>query len=110
MLVVGDLEVDTLALTVSRAGKPLALTSREYALLEYFARNVGRTISREDITAHVWDDNHDPAGNALDVLISRLRRKIDPPTGDTLIQTRRGLGYTMVQVAESSPAADDSRD
>lgn len=100
VLAVGDLEVDTLALTVSRAGEPIALTSREYALLEYFARNVGRTISREDITTHVWDDNHDPASNALDVLISRLRRKIDPPTGETMIQTRRGLGYALVAPGE----------
>jgi two-component system copper resistance phosphate regulon response regulator CusR len=110
VIVVGDLEVDTLALTVSRGGQAIPLTSREYALLEYFARNAGRTISREDITAHVWDENHDPASNALDVLVSRLRRKIDPLNGDTIIQTRRGLGYTLVLATEPSSGTGHPRD
>ena len=100
VITVGDLEVDTRRLSVSRAGKAIALTSKEYALLEYFARNVGRVVSREDITSHVWDDNHDPFSNTLEVYIGRLRRKIDAGHPGTLIHTRRGMGYVL-----SAPAA-----
>ena len=109
VLVVGDLEVDTLALTVSRAGQPIGLTSREYVLFEYFARNAGRTVSRGEITAHFWDDNHDPASNALDVLVGRLRRKIEFSNGNAMIQTRRGLGYALVQPAETRTPATAPR-
>jgi DNA-binding response OmpR family regulator len=101
ILAVGDLEVDTRRLSVSRAGRAIELTNKEYALLEYFARNAGRTVSREDITTHVWDDNHDPFSNALEVLIGRLRKKIDAGHAGTLIQTRRGLGYVLVTPEEA---------
>ncbi len=103
-ITVGDLDVDTQRMTASRAGKPIDLTSKEYALLEHFARNVGRTISREEITTHVWDGNHDPASNALEILITRLRRKIDDGRPHSLIQTRRGLGYTL------NPSDDSGED
>jgi two-component system OmpR family response regulator len=93
---IGDLDVDTQRMTASRAGKPIDLTSKEYALLEHFARNAGRTISREQITTHVWDGNHDPVSNALEILITRLRRKIDDGRPRSLIQTRRGLGYALI--------------
>jgi DNA-binding response OmpR family regulator len=95
-LSVGDLEVDTQRMTASRAGKQVDLTSKEYSLLEYFARNAGRTISREDITTHVWDGNHDPVSNALEILITRLRRKIDDGRPQSMIQTRRGMGYALI--------------
>lgn len=94
-ITVGDLVVDTQRMTASRAGEPIDLTSKEYALLEFFARNAGRTVSREDITAHVWDGNHDPFSNALEILITRLRRKIDAGHDRGLIRTRRGMGYVM---------------
>src|SRR2546427_4837323 len=72
-----DLEVDLSARTVRRAGKPILLTAKEFALLELFVLHQGRALDRTTITAHVWDDNHDPFANVLDVLVRRLRRKID---------------------------------
>ena len=108
IIAVGDLEIDTATLTASRAGEPIALTSKEYALLEYFARNAGRTVSREDITTHVWDDNHDPFSNALEVLVGRLRRKLDAGRNGTMIQTRRGLGYMLVAAGDA--AAGDAQE
>lgn len=109
VLVVGDLEIDTLALTASRCGQRIDLTSREYVLLEYFARNAGVTLSRADITAHVWDDNHEPSSNALEVLVGRLRRKVEPPSGEARIETRRGLGYTLVVPATPAPSPAPAR-
>ncbi|HET6230998.1 MAG TPA: response regulator transcription factor [Longimicrobiaceae bacterium] len=91
---VADLVVDTRAQTVRRAGRGIRLTAKEYTLLEYLARNAGRVVSRADLCAHVWDDNHDPLSNAIEVNINRLRAKVDagaPP----LIHTRRGAGYLL---------------
>ena len=105
ILTVGDLEVDTRRLSVRRAGRSIALTSKEYALLEYLARNAGRVVSREDITTHVWDDNHDPFSNTLEVNIGRLRRKIDEGRDDTFIQTRRGQGYILVAPSDGATGA-----
>ncbi|MDB4913306.1 MAG: OmpR family two-component response regulator [Gemmatimonadetes bacterium] len=105
VIAVGDLEIDTGRLAATRAGEPIVLTSKEYALIEYLARNAGRTLSREDITTHVWDDNHDPFSNALEVLIGRVRKKIDAGRTGTLIQTRRGLGYVLVTPEEARASA-----
>lgn len=104
-LVVGDLEIDTRALVVSRGNSVIPLTIKEYALLEYFARNVGRMLTREDITTHVWDDNHDPFSNALEVLISRLRKKLDGDRPEAFIQTKRGAGYVFFPPDDSIAAA-----
>ena len=76
-IAVADLTVDTRAQRAERGGRPLPLTPKEYALLEYLARNAGRVVSRADLTAHVWDDNHDPFSNAIEVNINRLRKKVD---------------------------------
>jgi len=95
-ITVGDLVVDTHRMMASRAGEKIDLTSKEYALLEFFARNAGRTLSREAITTHVWDGNHDPFSNALEILITRLRRKIDAGQLHGLIRTRRGMGYALI--------------
>ncbi len=97
---VADLVVDTRAQRAARGGRPLPLTPKEYALLEYLARNAGRVVSRADLTAHVWDDNHDPLSNAIEVNVNRLRKKVDagcPP----LIHTRRGAGYQLASPGES---------
>ncbi|OLC05255.1 MAG: hypothetical protein AUH78_16675 [Gemmatimonadetes bacterium 13_1_40CM_4_69_8] len=88
-----DLEVDLSARTVRRAGKPILLTAKEFALLELFVLHQGRALDRTTITAHVWDDNHDPFANVLDVLVRRLRRKIDDGFEPKLITTLRGAGY-----------------
>lgn len=95
-LMLGDLVIDTASHEVTRAGVPIALTGKEYALLELLARNAGRVVSRADIVAHVWDDNHDPFTNAVEVYINRLRGKIDRAPWTPLLQTRRGAGYILV--------------
>ncbi|HEX7979488.1 MAG TPA: response regulator transcription factor [Gemmatimonadaceae bacterium] len=100
---VGDLTIDTRSQTARRAGRAIPLTSREYAMLEFLARHAGEVVSRADITAHVWDENHDPFSNALEVYVGRLRRKIDTEGLRPLIHTRRGAGYML---AESSAATD----
>ena len=94
-IAVADLLVDTRSQRASRAGEDIPLTAKEYALLEYLARNAGRVVSRADITAHVWDDSHDPLTNAIEVYINRLRRKVDREGLAPLIHTRRGAGYLL---------------
>ena len=98
---VSDLEIDVLAHSVSRAGVPIALTSKEYALLELLTRHAGQVVSRADIVAHVWDDNHDPFTNAVEVYVNRLRGKIDREPWRPLIHTRRGAGYILADVASA---------
>ena len=98
-IAVADLVVDTRGQTARRGGTLLPLTTKEYALLEYLARNVGRVVGRADISAHVWDDNHDPGSNAIDVCVTRLRRKVDSGRAP-LIHTRRGAGYLLAQLDE----------
>ncbi|HZH39797.1 MAG TPA: response regulator transcription factor [Gemmatimonadales bacterium] len=92
---IADLTVDLSARTVARAGKPITLTVKEFALLELFVLHAGAVVDRSAITAHVWDDNHDPFANVLDVLIRRLRAKIDDPFTPKLISTVRGAGYRL---------------
>ena len=92
-LAVADLEVDFGSRNVSRAGRPIQLTAKEFALLEFFVRHAGQVVDRAAITAHVWDENHDPFTNVLEVLVRRLRRKIDDPYARKLIHTLRGAGY-----------------
>ena len=96
---VGDCEIDLQSHTVSRSGVAIALTAKEFALLELFARRVGTVVSRADIVAHVWDDNHDPFTNAVEVYVNRLRGKIDRAPWTPLIHTRRGAGYFLSDVA-----------
>ncbi|HEX2778858.1 MAG TPA: response regulator transcription factor [Gemmatimonadaceae bacterium] len=93
-IVVGDLVVDTRGQVARRGGRIVPLTTKEYSLLEYLARNVDRVVGRADICAHVWDDNHDPFSNAIEVYINRLRRKVDEGRAP-LIHTRRGAGYIL---------------
>lgn len=88
-----DLEVDLSTRHVARAGRSITLTAREFALLEFFARHEGVVVDRAAIAAHVWDDNHDPFTNVLEVLVRRLRRKIDDEFEPKLIHTVRGAGY-----------------
>ncbi|MGE0440669.1 MAG: response regulator transcription factor [Gemmatimonadales bacterium] len=94
-LVVGDLTVDRATQTASRRDRAIELTAKEFALLEFLARQAGSVVSRIDITNHVWDENHDPASNAIEVYINRLRKKIDAPGEEPLIHTRRGAGYLV---------------
>jgi two-component system copper resistance phosphate regulon response regulator CusR len=94
-LTIDDLEIDLARQQVSRAGTTIVLTTKEYTLLAYLARNPGRIIGRAELTEHVWDENHDPTTNAVEVYINRLRKKIDAHGFTPLIQTRRGAGYYL---------------
>ncbi len=94
-VVVADLEVDLRTRAVRRAGREIVLTAKEFALLEALARRPGEVLDREAIAARVWDENHDPFTNVLDVLVGRLRRKIDGDDEQPLIQTVRGAGYRL---------------
>ena len=90
-----DLELEVATRQVRRGGKPIELSAREYALVEYLLRNPRRVLSRTQILAHVWDDNFDPVGNAVDVLVSRVRRKVDGGRAKALLHTIRGVGYVL---------------
>jgi len=90
---VADLDVDLETRQVERAHRPITLTAKEFALLEFFTKHEGKVVDRAAIAAHVWDDNHDPFTNVLEVLVRRLRRKIDDDFEPKLIHTIRGAGY-----------------
>ena len=92
---IADLELDPATRTARRGERRIALTAREYALLEYLLRNPYRVLSRAQILDHVWDDNFDPIANAVDVLIGRVRRKVVSPGGPPLVHTVRGMGYIL---------------
>jgi two-component system OmpR family response regulator len=94
-LVLGDLSIDLLAREVRRAGRTFALQPREFALLEYLMRNAGRVVSKTMIIEHVWGYDFDPLTNVVDVLVSRLRNKVDREFEKKLIQTHRGVGYAI---------------
>jgi two-component system copper resistance phosphate regulon response regulator CusR len=95
VLAVGDLVVDPGARTARRGGRSLELTTTEYALLEFLARQVGKVVGREAISASVWDENYDPLSNIIDVYVARLRKKLDPDGSAPLIHTVRGAGYVL---------------
>src|SRR5919198_2699166 len=95
LLRVADLEMEVGSRVVRRAGRPIALTAKEFALLELLLRQPGHVVDRGAITAHIWDDNHDPFANVLEVLVRRLRSKIDDGFEPKLISTIRGAGYRL---------------
>ena len=95
VLRVGDVALDTLSRDVTRAGAPVPLTQKEYALLEYLMRHANRPVSREQIAEHVWKTDFDPSTNIVDVYINYLRKKLDADGGPPLVHTVRGLGYVM---------------
>jgi heavy metal response regulator len=94
-LTVGDLAMDFMTREVTRQGRKIELPPREFALLEYLMRNAGRIVSKTMILEHVWDYSFDPQTNVVDVLVSRLRSKVDKDFEDKMIHTVRGVGYVL---------------
>jgi two-component system, OmpR family, response regulator len=94
-LTIGDLALDLLTRRAERAGRALDLRPREFALLEYLMRNPGRVLSKTMILSHVWGYNFNPGTNVVDVLVSRLREKVDKDFEPKLLHTVRGVGYVL---------------
>jgi two-component system OmpR family response regulator len=94
-LVAGDLALDLVSRKVERGGRVLDLRPREYALLEYLMRNAGRVVSKAMILSHVFDYSFDPRTNVVDVLVHRLREKVDKGFPAPMIHTVRGMGYVL---------------
>jgi two-component system copper resistance phosphate regulon response regulator CusR len=95
VLRVADLELDTATHTVQRGGRTIELTPKEYAVLEYLMRHAGRVLSRTLITEYAWDYHFDPGTNIVDVVINRLRKKVDSGYEQKLVHTVRGVGYVV---------------
>lgn len=91
----GDLSMDLLTRRVVRAGEYIELQPKEFSLLEYFMRNPGRVVSKTLIMEHIYDYNFDPQTNVVDVLVCRLRNKLDKDFDNKMIQTIRGVGYVL---------------
>ncbi|WP_027192018.1 winged helix-turn-helix domain-containing protein [Fundidesulfovibrio putealis] len=101
VLTLSDLELDLTARTVKRAGKPIDLKPKEFALLEYFMRHAGQVVTRTMLLERVWDYAFDPQTNVIDVHVSRLRGKIDKDFEKPLLHTVRGAGYTLRDPSEA---------
>jgi two-component system copper resistance phosphate regulon response regulator CusR len=101
---VADLRIDSKTRTVTRSGKMIELTAKEFAILEYLGRRRDELVTREDISEHAWDENFDPFSNLIEVYVLRLRRKIDAGHNLKLLRTRRGEGYVLTAEVPSSHA------
>jgi two-component system copper resistance phosphate regulon response regulator CusR len=99
---IADLVIDTRARRAWRSRRAIELTAKEYALLDYLARNVNRVVGRAQIAEHVWDESFDPFSNLIEVYIQRLRRKIDEDHSYKLLRTIRGEGYMLSSEASTS--------
>ena len=94
-IIVGDVEIDPLSRVVRRGGRKIDLKPREYLLLEYFARNAGKVVTRTMLLEQVWDYHFDPGTNVIDVHVSRLRRKLEDGFEEPVLHTVRGAGYML---------------
>ncbi len=117
VLRVADLEINPARRLVRRAGKQIDLTTKEYTLLEYLARNAGRAVSRKMILDHVWDASFENLTNLVEVYVRFLRQKVDEPFAQKLIHTIRGVGYSLAEEPKAQPlgptemaAVPESRD
>ena len=95
ILVIGDVELDTVKKSVTKNGNIIELTAKEYEVLEYLLRNKNHILSREQIREHVWDFDYEGESNIIDVLIKNIRQKIDDNKEESIIQTKRGAGYVI---------------
>jgi two-component system OmpR family response regulator len=96
-LAVGDLRFDSATRTVTRAGREVELTAREFQVFELLARNAGQVVSRPQLLEQIWDDDCDGSANVVDVYIGYLRKKLEDPAGPQLIRTVRGVGFMLEQ-------------
>jgi two-component system copper resistance phosphate regulon response regulator CusR len=103
-IAIADLSINTRARQVSRGGRQIELTAKEYALLEYLARRAGEVVSRAEISEHVWEEDFDPFSNLIEVYMQRLRRKIDEGHSLNLLRTRRREGYMITSAKEDADA------
>ena len=108
-LSVADLIVDTAGQAVSRGGRFISLTAKEYALVEFLVRNAGRVVGRAEIAEHVWDEEFDPFSNLIEVYVNRVRRKIDTKGFKPLLHTRRGAGYVLSPDATPDGKSPEAR-
>lgn len=108
VLQAADLTLNLSDHTALRAGHKISLTTKEYALLEYFMLHVDRLLTREEIAEHVWDENFDAFSNVIDVYVRRLRKKIDEGFTPALIHTRRGAGYLFSAEATTEAGESDA--
>ena len=104
VLEMGDVRMDLLTRSVARGTKPITLTNKEFELLEYLLRNKGRVLSRVTLTEHIWDMDFDTETNVVDVLVNRLRRKLEDGFATKVILTIRGVGYVMKESADADPS------
>jgi two-component system, OmpR family, response regulator len=95
VLTVADLEVDPATRVVTRAGRRIGLSAREFGVLEFLVRRAGQVVTRAELLDHVWDQNYQGSTNVVDVYVGYLRRKLDAPFGQPLIHTVRGAGYVL---------------
>ena len=95
LIKVADLSLDTVSYEVKRANRPIDLSAKEFALLEYMMRNSGRILSKDNIISHVWDFDADVLPNTVEVYVGYLRNKIDKPFAKPLLHTNRGFGYLL---------------
>ena len=110
-LAVADLVIDTVGQNVSRGRRVISMTAKEYALVEFLARNAGRVVGRAEIAEHVWDEEFDPFSNLIEVYVNRVRRKIDADSAHPLLHTRRGAGYVLSAGNDAGePKTGDTRD
>lgn len=109
ILTIADMVLDPAAQSVSRAGRQISLTAKEYALLEFLARNAGRVVGRAEIAEHVWDESFDAFSNLIEVYVNRIRGKIDAGSSQPLLHTRRGAGYVFGDAKEISASCAPER-
>lgn len=95
LITLGEITINTAARTVTRVGRPVALTAREYSLLEYLFVRRGTVVSRTEIESHIYDSMVEPMSNVVDSAVCAIRRKLDADEGPSLIETRRGMGYMI---------------
>jgi len=108
-ITVADLVVNTASQSVTRGGRRIPLTTKEYALVEFLAHHAGEVVGRAAIAEHVWDESFDPFSNLIEVYVNRLRRKIDADSNAPLFHTRRGAGYVFGLEEENIRAYDPAK-